>query len=116
MADIPNKRYFRIGEVHAITGIPPHVLRYWEAEFKILRPQRASSKQRLYRQADLENILTIKQLLYEKGFTIPGARKHLAQQERSDITPASTSNSRQDLLKEIRIELESIRDLLEKDQ
>ena len=74
---IPDKLYFKIGEVKKITGVETHVLRYWESEFKIIRPQRASSKQRLYRKIDVENILTIKKLLYEDGYTVPGARKFL---------------------------------------
>ncbi|MBW2502339.1 MAG: MerR family transcriptional regulator, partial [Deltaproteobacteria bacterium] len=78
---IPEKHYFRIGEVKKITGVEPHVLRYWESEFKIIRPQRASSKQRLYRRVDVENILTIKKLLYEDGYTVPGARKLLAEKK-----------------------------------
>lgn len=75
---IPDKRYFKIGEVCAITGVKQHVLRYWESEFRILHPQRAQSKQRLYRRADVETVLTIKRLLKDEGFTINGAKKALA--------------------------------------
>lgn len=75
---IPDKRYFKIGEVCAITGVKQHVLRYWESEFRILHPQRAQSKQRLYRRADVETVLTIKRLLKDEGFTISGAKKALA--------------------------------------
>lgn len=75
---IPDKLYFKIGEVCKITGTKQHVLRYWESEFSVIRPQRASSKQRLYRRVDLENILLIKRLLQDEGFTIAGARKYLA--------------------------------------
>lgn len=75
---IPDKLYFKIGEVSDIAGVEPHVLRYWESELRIIRPQRANSKQRLYRRVDVENILKIKKLLHEDGFTIPGARKYLA--------------------------------------
>ncbi len=76
---IPDKRYFKIGEVCDIAGVKQHVLRYWESEFKqIIRPQRATSKQRLYRRIDVENILKIKKLLKEDGLTIPGAKKALA--------------------------------------
>jgi len=75
---IPDKRYFKIGEVCAITGVKQHVLRYWESEFRILHPQRAQSKQRLYRRVDVETILAIKRLLKDEGFTISGAKKALA--------------------------------------
>jgi DNA-binding transcriptional MerR regulator len=74
---IPDKRYFKIGEVCAITGVKQHVLRYWESEFRILHPQRAQSKQRLYRRVDVETVLEIKRLLKDEGFTISGAKKAL---------------------------------------
>jgi DNA-binding transcriptional MerR regulator len=81
---IPDKKYFRIGEVCEIAGLKQHVLRYWESEFtKLIRPQRASSKQRLYRRVDVENILTIKKLLKEDGFTIPGAKKLLSKKKKN---------------------------------
>ena len=74
---IPEKLYFKIGEVSQFTGVEPHVLRYWESEFKIVTPIRTNSKQRLYRRKDLELILEIKKLLYEEKFTIAGAKKRL---------------------------------------
>jgi len=76
-SSIPEKLYYRIGEVSEITGIEPYVLRYWESEFKIVSPSRTHSKQRLYRKKDLELILEIKKLLYEEKFTIAGAKKKL---------------------------------------
>jgi DNA-binding transcriptional MerR regulator len=76
-ASIPEKLYFKIGEVSDITGIEPYVLRYWESEFKIVSPSRTQSKQRLYRKKDLELILEIKKLLYDEKFTIAGAKKRL---------------------------------------
>lgn len=76
-SSIPEKLYYKIGEVSEITGIEPYVLRYWESEFKIVSPSRTSSKQRLYRKKDLELILEIKKLLYEEKFTIAGAKKRL---------------------------------------
>ncbi|MFZ5759110.1 MAG: MerR family transcriptional regulator [Thermodesulfobacteriota bacterium] len=79
---IPDKTYFRIGEVCEIAGLKQHVLRYWETEFKeLIRPRRATSKQRLYRREDVETILRIKKLLREEGFTIPGARKVLRERQ-----------------------------------
>ncbi|TKB07148.1 MerR family transcriptional regulator [Desulforhopalus sp. IMCC35007] len=74
---IPDKLYFKIGEVAQMAEVPTHVLRYWESEFSAIKPKRASSKQRLYRRQDVELILKIKVLLHEKGYTIAGARKLL---------------------------------------
>lgn len=74
---IPNKQYFKIGEVSSLTQLEPYVLRYWETEFKMIRPVRFGSNQRMYRRKDVETILEIKKLLYEEGFTIAGARKKL---------------------------------------
>jgi DNA-binding transcriptional MerR regulator len=73
----PDKRYYRIGEVSRLTGIKPYVLRYWESEFRFMTPQKSRSKQRLYRQRDIELIQLVKKLLYEQRFTIAGARKKL---------------------------------------
>ena len=69
--------YYRIGEVSRITGLRPHVLRYWESEFKAIKPYKGESLQRLYRKKDLDLILKIKKLLYEEGFTIAGAKKKI---------------------------------------
>lgn len=74
---IPDKLYFKIGEVAQMADVPTHVLRYWESEFPAIKPKRASSKQRLYRRQDVELILKIKILLHEQGYTIAGARKLL---------------------------------------
>ncbi len=74
---IPNKQYFKIGEVSALTQLEAYVLRYWETEFKMIRPVRFGSNQRMYRRKDVETIFEIKKLLYEEGFTIAGARKKL---------------------------------------
>ena len=74
---IPNKLFFKIGEVCEITDTQPYVLRYWESEFPALAPAKNSSGQRIYRRKDIETVLRIKQLLYEEGFTITGAKKRL---------------------------------------
>ena|SRR5262245_54530389 len=74
---IPNKLFFKIGEVCEITDTQPYVLRYWESEFAALAPAKNSSGQRIYRRKDIETVLRIKQLLYEEGFTIAGAKKRL---------------------------------------
>ena len=74
---IPNKLFFKIGEVCEITDTQPYVLRYWESEFSALAPAKNSSGQRIYRRRDIETVVRIKQLLYEEGFTIAGAKKRL---------------------------------------
>lgn len=72
---IPDKVYFRIGEVSSLVGVDPHVLRFWESAFTIIKPRRAKSNQRLYRKKDVENLLLIKSLLHGQGYTISGARR-----------------------------------------
>ena len=114
---IPDKLYFRIGEVKTITGVEPHVLRYWESEFKIIRPQRASSRQRLYRRVDVENILMIKKLLYEDGYTVPGARKYLTALKGGRKGQAVRDNgagSTRTILAELKKDLQELKLLLEK--
>ena len=74
---IPDKLYFKIGEVSQLVGVEPYVLRYWESEFPGLSPRKSSTGQRMFRRKDVEMLLNIKQLLYEKKFTIEGARKAL---------------------------------------
>jgi len=74
---IPNKLFFKIGEVCELTDTQPYVLRYWESEFPMLAPAKNSSGQRIYRRRDIETVFRIKQLLYEEGFTIAGAKKRI---------------------------------------
>jgi DNA-binding transcriptional MerR regulator len=83
---IPEKPYFKIGEAARICGVEPYVLRYWETEFRSLRPQKTQSQQRLYRRKDVELLLQIRHLLYDKRFTIAGARARLREQGQ-DETP-----------------------------
>jgi DNA-binding transcriptional MerR regulator len=80
MEDLPEKPLFRIGEVSRLTATKTFVLRYWESEFPTLQPVKSPSGHRLYRREDIETVFEIKRLLYEQGFTIAGARKHLAEQ------------------------------------
>ena len=88
---IPNKLFFKIGEVCEITDTQPYVLRYWESEFTALAPAKNSSGQRIYRRRDIETVLRIKQLLYEEGFTIAGAKKRLeAEMSGRASTPHNT--------------------------
>jgi len=75
--EIPDKLYFKIGEVARLAGVEPYVLRYWETEFKEINPVKSRTNQRLYRRRDIETVLWIKQLLYDEGFTIEGARKRM---------------------------------------
>ena len=106
--ELPDKLYFKVGEVSAIVEVPAYVLRFWEAEFKKINPKRSSSGQRLYRKNDIELILKIKHLLYEKKFTIQGARQSLKNRGSQKIPiPYST-------LEKIRTELQNISDILNK--
>jgi len=79
---IPDKLYFKIGEVSTIVGVKPYVLRYWETEFDLLKPGNAPARHRLYKRKDVEMLLRIKGLLYSEGYTIDGARKKLKQRAR----------------------------------
>src|ERR1700722_16919454 len=86
---IPDKLYFRIGEVATLCHLPAYVLRFWESEFPQLKPVKSSTGQRMYRKRDVESVLRIKQLLYEQGFTIPGARQQLRTESKADKTQAA---------------------------
>lgn len=87
---IPNKLFFKIGEVCELTDIQPYVLRYWETEFPTLAPAKNSSGQRIYRRRDIETVIRIKELLYGEGFTVAGARKKIEQEQAGRVdTPVS---------------------------
>ncbi|MBU1564437.1 MAG: MerR family transcriptional regulator [Proteobacteria bacterium] len=113
---IPDKLYFKIGEVAKLAEVPAHVLRYWESEFPGIRPKRANSKQRLYRYQDVELILNIKVLLHGQGYTIAGARKLLETggeskpQVKEDL-PTSNQGQKLKIIKE---ELQKLQNLLAK--
>ncbi len=79
--EVPDRLYFRIGEVSAITGVPPYVLRYWESEFPALQPRKSGGGQRLYRRRDVILVLEIKKLLYQERYTVAGARRRLTERE-----------------------------------
>jgi len=83
---IPDKLYFRIGEVASLCRLPAYVLRFWETEFPQIKPVKSSTGQRMYRKRDVESVLHIKQLLYEQGFTIAGARQQLRSEIKADKT------------------------------
>ena len=80
--EIPEKLYYRIGEVESLMGVPAYVLRYWESEFKLLRPKKNPAGQRLYRKRDLDLVLRIRTLLYDERLTLEGAKKRLAAESR----------------------------------
>lgn len=90
LAHIPDKVYFRIGEVSSIVGVDAHVLRYWESEFTAIKPLRGKSRQRLYRRRDVELLLYIKDLLHRQGYTIAGAQKMVQQRSLQAGTPKQT--------------------------
>lgn len=98
--NIPERVFYRIKEVCTLTGLKPHILRYWEQEFRDIKPAKSAGGQRLYRKKDLNAIFTIKKLLYEQRFTIDGARRYL--------------NTQKTLLDEIKEELKEIVELLNK--
>jgi len=89
---IPDKLYYKIGEVAKFTGIKTHVLRYWETEFKAIRPNKSRSNQRLYRKQDVDLILHLKDLLYNQGFTIAGARKKLKEKPAKKVDAPVVEN------------------------
>ena len=105
---IPDKNYFRIGEVGRILGVEPYVVRYWESEFRTVRPIRTRSDQRLYRRQDVEQLMEIKKLLYEDLFTIAGAKKCLTGINRE----RGRSMDGDERLVEIKKGLREIRDLI----
>ena len=110
---LPEKNFFRIGEVSKITGLKPHVLRYWETEFKMIRPLKTRSQQRIYQRKDVELIIKIKRLLYDKKFTIEGARQilrlEIEKKREEEKAPKSKLKETLDNLKE---ELTDIKELL----
>jgi DNA-binding transcriptional MerR regulator len=117
---IPDKLYFRIGEVARLAAVKPHVLRFWETEFSFLDPKKSGTNHRLYRRKDVETVLEIKRLLYEQRFTIEGARKHLAAaKQRPDPAPARRApvqpalfDDKSRIINEIRDQLQSLLEIL----
>jgi len=116
--EIPEKNFFSIGEASKITGVKPYVLRYWESEFKLLRPARRESGHRKYTRPDLEMIAEIKELLYEKKFSIAGAKRYLIEERKNkkdqmklDLEKDSAAIS---VLKETKQVIKEILKILEK--
>ena len=113
----PDKLFYRIGDVSEITGIKPHILRYWEAEFSVLHPRKNDAGQRVYERRDVELIIEIKKLLYEQRYTISGAKKFLARQHRQvskKSLSAKTSGDLSAALKMCRQELRGLLALLDR--
>jgi DNA-binding transcriptional MerR regulator len=124
LPEIPDKSLFTIAEAARLTGTKAFVLRYWQNEFPMLQPVKAPNGRRLYRREDIEMIFEIKRLLYEEGFTIAGARKHLAERAGADGGPGqrasapakyqlSNSRAHQKFLLDLHEELLAILTLLE---
>jgi DNA-binding transcriptional MerR regulator len=112
---LPDKLYFKIGEVADIVGVKPYVLRYWETEFSVLKPAKTRSKHRLYRRKDVEMLLQIKRLLHEQRFTIEGARKRLKglqKEERSQLDMPLGDRTYRSVLLRVKRDLESLHRLL----
>ncbi len=101
--ELPNKKYFKIGETSSLLGVKPHVLRYWESEFPQIRPFKSKTGQRLYKRSDLEALVRIQKLLYKERFTIAGARQAMKGPE---LTPMQES------LLQLKFKLESILSLI----
>ena len=114
---IPDKLYFRISEVGKLTALEPYVLRYWESEFKLIKPIRTKSRHRLYRRKDLEILFEIKKLLYEEQYTIAGAKKRLEEivrEEKKDLQVNSDESDYKKILHATLKELIALRKLLTK--
>lgn len=112
---VPDKLYFRIGEVAKLCRLPAYVLRFWETEFPQLKPVKSNTGQRMYRQRDVENVLRIKKLLYDEGFTIAGARQHLKAEAKPSKLQAGLpfpAEHRQAGLKKVRQGLQEILQIL----
>ena len=117
VAEIPDKLYFRIGEVSDLVGVEPYVLRFWESEFPSVGPKKSGTGHRMYRRKEVELLLKIKYLLYEKKYTIEGARQYLHGEAKLGKRKRPVKNQQQDLfageaLPEIRKELAAILELL----
>jgi len=111
---IPDKLYYRIGEVEAITEVPAYVLRYWESEFRLLRPKKNPAGQRLYRRRDLDLVLRIKTLLYDERLTLEGAKKRLVSESRgpAQLDLGVRGSALEAALRRLRDHLRTLRDRL----
>ncbi len=112
-----DKKYYKIGEVCEITDLKQHVLRYWESEFKkFIKPHRPSTNQRLYRRCDIDNILKVKKLLRDEGYTIPGAKKFLSEGKDFEVRdPSGAADDPKKFVADLKEELVAIQKLLKKE-
>lgn len=107
--ELPDKLYFKIGEVSRLVGVKPYVLRYWETEFRVLRPEKSQTRHRLYRRRDVETLLEIRRLLHDERYTIEGAKRRLRQY--ADEPPKEPG----DVVARVRVELLELCRMLERD-
>ena len=110
--EIPDRLYFKIGDVCRIAKIQPYVLRYWETEFPVLEPTKSKSGQRVYSRQDLDTILRIKKLLYEEGYTIAGAKKQLEGNGETSVEGEEVNKEIKGVLRTILAELYDLQKLL----
>ncbi len=103
--ELPAKLYYRIGEVAGIVGVEPHVLRYWETEFRSVRPQKSAKGQRIYSRRDVETLLKVKDLLYAHRFTIAGARRKLREGGVEPVAPEAQNSEEAKRMREVLVEL-----------
>jgi DNA-binding transcriptional MerR regulator len=103
--ELPAKLYYRIGEVAGIVGVEPHVLRYWETEFRSVRPQKSAKGQRIYSRRDVETLLKVKDLLYAHRFTIAGARRKLRDGGVEPVAPEAPNSEEAKRMREVLVEL-----------
>ncbi len=114
-SEIPSKSYFLIGEVASIVGVEPHVLRYWEREFRGVRPTKSAKGQRVYSRKDVEKLARVRELLYEEGFTIAGAKKKLSGdvEPKVEVVVSTAHLSWREALTELRSEVSAFLERLE---
>jgi DNA-binding transcriptional MerR regulator len=105
--ELPAKLYYRIGEVAGIVGVEPHVLRYWETEFRSVRPQKSAKGQRIYSRRDVETLLKVKDLLYAHRFTIAGARRKLREGGVEPVAPEAANSEEATRMRAALVELRS---------
>ncbi len=107
---LPPKLYFRIGEVASLVGVEPHVLRYWEREFRTIRPTKSAKGQRVYSRRDVENLMRVRELLYQEGFTIAGAKKKLERNALRRAEPVEETDPRAESQAQVQVQAEDAKE------
>jgi DNA-binding transcriptional MerR regulator len=110
---IPDKMFFKIGEVSKLSGIKPYILRYWESEFKLIKPQKSKTGQRVYRHQDIQIILRLKELLYEERYTIEGAKKKITQEIKKNGSKKLSLVQPQELVEILQRQEREIKELIQ---